>query len=84
MNGVIDVQSVLQGSERDTHQPVARQKRTQPAPTVCLPATGRWALYRHRWVSRRALLNLTDDELRDIGLDYSQARAEATKPFWRE
>ncbi|MBD8575376.1 DUF1127 domain-containing protein [Pseudomonas syringae] len=84
MNRVIDVQSMLQGNERDTRQPVASQKRTSAAPAVLLPATGRLALYRHRWISRRVLLTLTDDELRDIGLDYSQARAEAAKPFWRE
>lgn len=44
---------------------------------------GRWALYRHRWASRRTLLELTDDQLRDIGLDFQQARVEAMKPFWR-
>jgi uncharacterized protein YjiS (DUF1127 family) len=44
----------------------------------------RWALYRHRAHSRRALLELTDAQLRDIGLDFQQARTEGMKPFWRE
>lgn len=87
MNGFSDVQSVLQGCERDTRQPVASEKRANHPPAALVqpqPVSGRWALYRHRWTSRRALLELTDDELRDIGLDYSQARREAAKPFWRD
>jgi uncharacterized protein YjiS (DUF1127 family) len=43
-----------------------------------------WGLFQHRRVTRRALLDLTDDQLRDIGLSYEQARREGLKPFWRE
>lgn len=32
---------------------------------------------------RRTLAELTDDQLRDIGLTRSQADAEAVKPLWR-
>jgi uncharacterized protein YjiS (DUF1127 family) len=35
-----------------------------------------------RSAQRRALLDLDDDRLRDIGLSRSEARAEAEKPFW--
>ncbi|SEQ56933.1 Uncharacterized conserved protein YjiS, DUF1127 family [Pseudomonas sp. NFACC02] len=45
---------------------------------------GVWGLFQHRRVTRRALLDLTDDQLRDIGLSYEQARREGLKPFWRE
>jgi uncharacterized protein YjiS (DUF1127 family) len=37
----------------------------------------------HRARSRRALLMLTDRELRDIGLTRDAAQREAVLPFWR-
>ena len=37
----------------------------------------------HRWRTRRALLELDDQHLRDIGLSWEQARQEASKPFWK-
>ena len=77
MNGLSDVRLALYSQELSSGHAVV-------AKTASGPKLGRWALYRHRWTSRRALLALTDDELRDIGLDYSQARLEAAKPFWRE
>ncbi|NBB08869.1 DUF1127 domain-containing protein [Pseudomonas sp. SLFW] len=40
-------------------------------------------LFQHRRRTRQALLGLTDDQLRDVGLTYEQARREGTKPFWR-
>ncbi len=43
-----------------------------------------WGLFRHRRSTRRALLGLTDDQLRDIGLSHEQARREGMKPFWRD
>ena len=33
--------------------------------------------------TRRALLNLDDSQLRDIGLSREQAKQEALLPFWR-
>ncbi|MCO8162471.1 DUF1127 domain-containing protein [Pseudomonas sp. 21LCFQ010] len=82
MNSFTDVQSALPGSQRQTQPQVNSGSRTVTH-TEASAAVSRWALYRHRRTSRRALLELTDDELRDIGLDYSQARIEAGKPFWR-
>jgi uncharacterized protein YjiS (DUF1127 family) len=32
--------------------------------------------------SRRALLEMTDDQLKDIGLSRSEAHGEAYRPFW--
>ncbi|KPC25348.1 Uncharacterized protein ABJ99_2496 [Pseudomonas syringae pv. cilantro] len=58
-------------------------RTVRPEQADALKEMSRWALYRHRWTSRRTLLDLTDDQLRDIGLDFQQARAEAMKPFWR-
>ena len=36
-----------------------------------------------RSAQRRALAELDDDRLRDIGLTREEAQAEAAKPFWR-
>lgn len=44
---------------------------------VCL---SKWATRRE---TRRALKQLTDWELRDVGLTPRQAHAEAAKVFWR-
>ncbi|MNG39640.1 hypothetical protein D3C84_1278200 [compost metagenome] len=43
----------------------------------------RWALFWHRLHTRQALLELTPEQLRDIGLTREQAREEGLKPFWR-
>jgi len=40
-------------------------------------------LYSHRIKSRKALANLSSEQLKDIGLNKAAARAEAEKPFWR-
>ena len=45
---------------------------------------GMWGLFQHRRSTRRALLKLTEEQLRDIGLSNEQARHEGLKPFWRE
>jgi uncharacterized protein YjiS (DUF1127 family) len=33
--------------------------------------------------SRRALLEMSDDQLKDIGLSHADVHFEAHKPFWR-
>lgn len=82
MNGVTEIQLMLQGRAREQDD---RRPRTATKASNTSPANmSRWALYRHRVSSRRALLELTDAELRDIGLDFQQARIEAMKPFWRD
>ncbi|MBX8513751.1 DUF1127 domain-containing protein [Pseudomonas cichorii] len=76
MNGLSDVRLALHSQELQEKSLVKASANSQPR-------MSRWALYRHRWTTRHALLKLTDDELRDIGLDAQQAMAEAMKPFWR-
>jgi uncharacterized protein YjiS (DUF1127 family) len=39
--------------------------------------------YRDRWRQRKALLELDDRMLADIGITKSQAIQEAKKPFWK-
>ena len=43
----------------------------------------RWSLFWCRRHTRKALLDLTAEQLRDIGLTAEQARQEGLKPFWR-
>ncbi len=77
MNGFSDVRLALYSQELSEGQAVVVK-------TVCAPKLSRWALYGHRWTSRKALLSLTRDELQDIGITPGQARSEGLKPFWRE
>lgn len=77
MNGLSDVRLALYSQELSNVRAVV-------AKTACAPKLSRWALYRHRWMSRKTLLNLTENELLDVGLTPGQALREGLKPFWRE
>lgn len=44
---------------------------------------GCWLLFRRQLTTRRTLLELTDKELADIGLDRITALHEAHRPWWR-
>ncbi|GFM66254.1 DUF1127 domain-containing protein [Pseudomonas cichorii] len=77
MNGLSDVRLALHSHE------LQEKSLAGNASANSQPCMSRWALYRHRWTTRHALLKLTEDQLRDIGLDAGQAMAEAMKPFWR-
>lgn len=77
MSGISDVRLTLYAQDLVREQDV----RVRVSAPKCL---GMWGLFQHRRVTRRALLNLTDDQLRDIGLTHEQARCEGLKPFWRE
>ncbi|MET0124795.1 DUF1127 domain-containing protein [Pseudomonas caspiana] len=77
MNGLSDVRLALYSQELSNGRAVVTK-------TANAPKLGRWALYRHRWTSRRTLLTLTEDQLRDVGLSSGQALREGLKPFWRE
>ena len=77
MNGLSDVRLALYSQE-------LCEERTSVSKTACAPAQSRWSLYRHRWTSRRVLLNLTETQLLDIGITAGQAMREGLKPFWRK
>ncbi len=42
------------------------------------------ALYARRYRTRQAIKQLSDEDLIDIGINVSEAKAEAAKPFWRQ
>lgn len=77
MSGVSDVRLVLRGQELVAGQEQAVQASDAPV------GFSRWALFRLRRRTRKALLDMTPEQLRDIGLSASQARQEGLKPFWR-
>ena len=79
MNGLSDVRLTLRNQDLlDEQAPSIQMSRTAAS-----PATSLWGLFFHRWTSRKTLLKLDSDQLRDIGITGQQARAEGLKPFWR-
>lgn len=82
MNGLTKIQFTLHNTDGQQDDQTLLINRITGKTGI--PGMSRWALYRHRVKSRRALLELTDAQLRDIGLDFHLARTEAMKPFWRE
>lgn len=78
MNGFSDVRLLLRSEELNREHTLALQS-TLAAP----PGLSRWGVFMHRVRTRRALLELTPEQLRDIGLEPTEARHEGLKPFWR-
>ncbi|QCI15245.1 DUF1127 domain-containing protein [Pseudomonas putida] len=76
MGGMSDVRLQLLARELEAEQ----HNQVFDAPV----GLGRWGLMLHRWHTRRALLELSDDALCDIGLSKEQARTEGRKPFWKD
>ena len=74
MNGMSDVRLALRSQEME-----AGQARTMTALTE-----SRWGMFWRRRHTRKALLDLTSEQLRDVGLSAEQARHEGLKPFWRD
>ena len=60
-------------------RPRSRQPRPAARPSVWHRAGVLWQ--RHR--SRQRIARLDADMLKDIGVSFSEAEAEANKPFWR-
>jgi uncharacterized protein YjiS (DUF1127 family) len=80
MNGLSDVRLTLHSQELTAGQiNGTREAHLRNAPS-CL---GRWGLYWHRLHTRRALMSLTPEQLRDVGLSRQEALEEGLKPFWR-
>lgn len=74
MNGMSDVRLVLHSQQLQAEQERATAPRN----------ISRWSLFWHRRHTRKALLSLPREQLRDIGLTAEQARQEGLKPFWRD
>lgn len=78
MNGLGDARLTLSRHELANTSPVHLTGRT--------PASGekvsRWVSFWQRLHTRRALLRLTDEQLRDVGLTRDEANREALRPFW--
>ncbi|PJI51208.1 MAG: hypothetical protein CTR55_00015 [Pseudomonas sp.] len=47
------------------------------------PGENRWQQFWCRVRTRKQLLELSDAQLRDIGISREQAKLEAMRPFWR-
>ncbi|MEN0104888.1 MAG: DUF1127 domain-containing protein [Pseudomonas sp.] len=80
MNGLSDVRLTVGQNELVGKLAVAKAlangQRKAKAPM------SRWAAFWRRLTTRRALLNLTDAQLADIGLTRAEANYEALRPFW--
>lgn len=79
MNGLGDVRLALRQQEllADAEPPALRAQSPVDG------QGGRWRLFWRRLSTRRALLELDEAQLKDVGLTRAQARAEALRPFWR-
>jgi uncharacterized protein YjiS (DUF1127 family) len=65
------------------HQPI----RVRPHILFASPTRPTWAAVRAAWRryrSRRRIADLDSYLLKDIGVSFSEAEAEANKPFWRD
>ncbi len=80
MNGLSDVRLSLRSQELEAEQEQAMAARLPRSAPAGLSTLG---LYWHRLRTRKALLDLTAEQLRDVGLSREEARAEGLKPFWR-
>lgn len=78
MNGLSDVRLTLKDSELDS----SAGRRLSGVPAR-MAITRRWHCFLRRLTTRRDLLELTDAQLRDIGLSREQAQREARLPFWK-
>jgi uncharacterized protein YjiS (DUF1127 family) len=79
MNGLSDVRLTLRSQELAAGQKDNARNLLRNAPS----GLSRWGLFWHRLHTRKALLELTPEQLRDVGLSREQARDEGLKPFWR-
>lgn len=79
MNGLSDVRLTLQAEELQDVAGVGQMHaQAQTGATLAM----RWQQFYRRLSTRRALLRLTPEQLKDIGLSPEQARREALRPFW--
>lgn len=79
MSGLSDVRVVLHSHEMQAEQRGARIQAATSVPK----GFKRWEWFWQRFNTRRQLLELTPEQLRDIGLNAEQARNEGLKAFWQ-
>lgn len=80
MNGLSDVRLTLRSQELE----IGQKDSARHAPMRNARSDlNRWNLFWQRLHTRKALLALTPEQLKDIGLTREQAREEGLKPFWR-
>jgi uncharacterized protein YjiS (DUF1127 family) len=80
MSGLSDVRLVLKSEEL---RQVTVDQHLCAAVSTNAPTVSRWRGFWRRLTTRRALLTLSDEQLRDIGLSRAQARRAALLPFWK-
>ncbi|WP_339409645.1 DUF1127 domain-containing protein [Pseudomonas sp. EA_35y_Pfl2_R5] len=80
MNGLSDVRLTMKSDEL---QQEAAGGHLYAQMGAAKPAVRRWNAFWLRLSTRRALLTLTDEQLKDVGLSREQARREAFLPFWK-
>lgn len=69
---------------RETFSPLAGITSSREAPRLSLLRAIEWIEVRiERRRSRLALMEMTDAQLRDIGVSRADAYREFDKPFWR-
>jgi uncharacterized protein YjiS (DUF1127 family) len=75
----------MPGSSLADVRPVdAHPQRLAPTiPAAIVAVRARLALWRERARYRRALARMSERELADIGVGWSEIAAEASKRFWR-
>lgn len=79
MNGLSDVRLTVGAQELQLQ---ARGGQLDAETGAQMTLGGRWRLFCRRLHTRRALLDLSDEQLKDVGLSAEQARHEALRPFW--
>ena len=67
---------------RDRAAPAAGMACNSLPPTPAVPGTAIRAAWR-RYRSRQRIAHLDGHLLKDIGVSFAEAEAEANKPFWR-
>jgi uncharacterized protein YjiS (DUF1127 family) len=69
----------------DAPRNAERSQGGAPASTIAVTLAFRLrlGLWRSRVRSRRALARMSERELADIGVSWSQIAEEVSKPFWR-
>ena len=80
MNGLSDLRLTMKSGEL---QQESAGGHLYAQASAAKPAVSHWGAFWLRLTTRRALLTLTEEQLKDVGLGREQARREAFLPFWK-